>query len=72
MEDMVVYVKNPNESVKKLLELVSEFSQISSICKTLLKLLILTTNNWKIKLKHILFYSIKIKYLKVNLAKYIE
>ena len=35
-------------------------------------LLILTTNNWEIKLKHMLFYGIKIKYLIVNLTKYVE
>ena len=28
---MIVHVKNPKESVKKLLELVSEFSQITYV-----------------------------------------
>ena len=47
-EDMIVYIENPNDSISKLLELISEFSKVAGYKINTQKLLaFLYTNNEK-------------------------
>ena len=72
---MILYMENPKDSTRKLLELINEYSKVSG-CKinTQKSLAFLYTNNEKTerKIKEILPFTIAmkiIKYLGINLPK---
>ena len=45
---MILYIENPKESIRKLLELISEFSKVAGYkCNTQKSLAFLYTNNEK-------------------------
>ena len=74
-DDMILYVRNPKDGIRKLLKLISEFSEVSRYkINTQKSLAFLYTNNKKsereIK-KSILFIiaTKRIKYLGINLPK---
>ena len=47
-DDMILYIENPNDSMKKLLELISEFSKVARYkINTQKSLVFLYTNNKK-------------------------
>ena len=72
---MILYIENPKESIRKLLELISEFSKLQdtkSIHRNHLHFYILTMKNQKEKLKnqsYSPFATKRIKYLRINLPK---
>ena len=54
-EDMILYIENPKDSIKKLLELISEFSKVigyKTDTQKSLAFLILTMKNQKEKLRN--------------------
>ena len=55
-DDMILYIENPKDSIRKLLELISEFSKVSgykiNTQKSLAFLYVLTMKNQKKKLKN--------------------
>ena len=74
-DDLILYVENPKDSIRKLLELISEFSKIAG-CKvnTQKSLAFLYTNNEKSEreIKESTPFTIatkRIKYLGINLPK---
>ena len=73
--DMKLYVENPKDSIRKLLELISEFSQVAGYkIDTQKSLAFLYTNNEKSEreIKESIPFTIatkRIKYLGVNLPK---
>ena len=74
-DDMVLYIENPKDSIRKLLELISEFSKVAGYKINIWKSLVfLYTNNEKsekeIKESIPITTAIKtIKYLGINLSK---
>ena len=72
---MILYIENPKDSIRKLLELISEFSKIAGYkINTQESLAFLYTNNEKSEreIKESIPFTIamkKIKYLGVNLPK---
>ena len=49
-DDMILYIENPKDSIRKLLELISEFSKVSGYkINTQKSLAFLYTNNEKIR-----------------------
>ena len=72
---MILYIENPKDTIRKLLELISEFSKVAGYkINTQKSLAFLYTNNEKsereIKESIPFTFSIKsIKYLGINLAK---
>ena len=72
---MILYIENPKDSIRKLLELISEFSQVAGYkIKTEKSLAFLYTNNEKSEreIKDSIPFTIateKIKYLGINLSK---
>ena len=53
-EDMILYIENPKDSIRKLLELISEFSKVAGYkiyIRNHLHFYILTMKNQKEKLK---------------------
>ena len=77
-EDMIVYIENPNDSISKLLELISEFSKVAGYkINTQKSLAFLYTNNDKLEteIKESIPFTIAtktIKYLGINLHKEIK
>ena len=75
IDDMILYVENPKDSIRKLLELISEFSQVAGYkIDTQKSLAFLYTNNEKSEreIKESIPYTIatkRIKYLAINLPK---
>ena len=74
-DDMILYIENPKGSIRKLLELISEFSKVAG-CKinTQKSLAFLYTNNEKSEreIKESIPFTIatkRIKYLGINLPK---
>ena len=70
-DDMILYIENPKDSIRKLLELISEFRKVSGYkINTQKSLSFLYTNNEKSE-KSIPFTTAtkRIKYLGVNLPK---
>ena len=73
--DMILYIENPKDTVKKLLELISEFNKVAGYkINTQKSLSFLHTNNKKSKreIKESIPFSIarkRIKYLGINLPK---
>ena len=74
-DDMVLYIENPKDSTRKLLELINKYSKVAG-CKinTQKSLAFLYTNNEKTEreIKETIIFTItvkRIKYLGVNLKK---
>ena len=74
-EDIILYIENPKDSIRKLLELICEFSKVARYkINTQKSLAFLYTNNEKSEraIKESIPFTIatkRIKYLGVNLAK---
>ena len=74
-DDMILYIENPKDSIRKLLELISEFSKVSGYkINTQKSLAFLYTNNEKSEseIKESIPFTIatkRIKYLGMNLPK---
>ena len=74
-EDMILYTENPKDSIRKLLELISEFSKVAGYkINTQKSLAFLYTNNEKSEraIKEPIPFTIAtkiIKYLGINLSK---
>ena len=74
-DDMVLYIENPKDSIRKLLELISEFSKVAGYkVSTQKSLAFLYTNNEKSEreIKESIPFTIatkRIKYLGINLPK---
>ena len=72
---MIVYIENPKDTIRKLLELISEFSKVSGYkINTQKSLVFLYTNNDKSEreIKESIPYTIatkRIKYLGINLPE---
>ena len=72
---MILYIENPKDSIRKLLELISEFSKLSGYkINTQKSLAFLYTNNEKSEreIKESISFTIatkRIKYLGINLPK---
>ena len=74
-DDMILYIENPKDSIRKLLELISKFSKVSGYKINTHKSLVFTyTNNEKSEreIKESITFTIaakRIKYLVINLPK---
>ena len=73
-DDMILYIENPKDTIRKLLELISEFSKVAGYkIGTQKSLAFLYTNNEKSerKMKDSIRFTIttKNKYLGINLPK---
>jgi len=74
-DDMILYIENPKDSIRKLLELISEFSKVSGYkLNTQKSLAFLYTNNEKSEreIKKSVPFTIptkRIKYLGINLSE---
>ena len=74
-DDMILYIENPKDSIRKLLELISEFSKVSGYkINTQKSLAFLYTNSEKSEreVKESIPFTIatkRIKYLGINLHK---
>ena len=74
-DDMILYVENPKDSIRKLLELISEFSKVAGYkINTQKSLEFLYTNNEKSEKEikeSVLFTTAtkRVKYLGINLPK---
>ena len=74
-DDMILYIENPKDSIRKLLELISEFSKVAGYkINTQKSLAFLYTNNEKSEreIKKSIPFTIStkiIKYLRINLPK---
>ena len=73
-DDMILYIENPKDSIRKLLELINEYSKVSGYkINTQKSLAFLYTNNEKTEreIKEITFTNAtkRIKYLGVYLPK---
>ena len=72
---MTLYIENPKDSIRKLLELISEFSKVAGYkINTQKSLAFLYTNNEKseCEIKESIPFTIatkRIKYLRINLPK---
>ena len=74
-DDMTLYIGNPKDSIRKLLELISEFSKVAGYkISTQKSLAFLYTNNEnsECEIKESIPFTIatkRIKYLRINLTK---
>ena len=74
-DDKILYIENPKDSIRKLLELISEFRKVAGYkINTQKSLAILYTNNEKSEreIKESISFTIttkRIKYLEINLPK---
>ena len=74
-DDMILYIENLKDSIRKLLELISEFSEVAGYkINTQKSLAFLYTNNekWEREIKESIPFTIatkRIKYLGINLPK---
>ena len=72
---MILYIENPKDSTRKLLELINEYSKVARYkINTQKSLAFLYTNNEKVEkeIKEIIPFTIvtkRIKYLEINLPK---
>ena len=77
-DDMILYIENPEDSTRKLLELINDYSKVAGYkTNTQKSLPFLYTNNEKIEreIKETFPFTIamkRIKYLGIYLPKYIE
>jgi len=75
VDDMILYIENPKDTIRKLLELISEFSKVSGYKNNIQKsLAFLYINNEKSEreIKESVPFTIaiqRIKYLGINLPK---
>ena len=75
VDDMILYIENPKDSIRKLLEAISEFSKVAGYkINTQKSLAFLYTNNEKSEreIKESISFTIatkRIKYLGINLPK---
>jgi len=73
--DMILYIENPKDTTKKLLELINEYSKVAGYkVNTKKSLAFLYTNNEKVEreIKETIPFNIatkRIKYLGINLPK---
>ena len=72
-DDMILYIENPKDSTRKLLELINEYSKVAGYkINTQKSLALLYTNNEKIEIKETIPFTIamkRIKYLGIYLPK---
>ena len=72
-DDMILYIVNPKDSTRKLLELINDYSKVAGYkINTQKCLAFLYTNNEKIEIKETIPFTIamkRIKYLGINLPK---
>ena len=74
-DDMILYIENPKDGIRKFLQLISEFSKASEFkINTQKSLAFLYTNNekWEWEIKESIPFTIatkQIKYLGINLPK---
>ena len=74
-DDIILYIENPKDSIRKLLELISEFSKVAGYkINTQKSLAFLYTNNEKSEreIKESIPFTVttkRIKYLEINLPK---
>ena len=73
-DDMILYIENPKDSIRKLLELISEFSKLAEYINTQKSLAFLYTNNEKSEreIKESIPFTTTtktIKYLGINVPK---
>ena len=74
-DDMILYIENPKETIRKLLDLISKFSKVTRYkVNTQKSFALLYTNNEKLEreIKESIPFSIaikRIKYLGINLPK---
>ena len=74
-DDMILYIENPKDSTRKLLELINDYSKVVGYkINTQISLVFLYTNNEKTerKIKETIPFTIaikRIKYLGINLPK---
>ena len=74
-DDIILYIENPKDTIRKLLELSSEFSKVTGYkINTQSSLTFLYTNNerWEIETKESIPFTIatkRIKYLGINLPQ---
>ena len=74
-DDMILYIENPKDSIRKLLELISEYSKVAGYkINTQKSLAFLYTNNEKPEreIKESILFTIatkRTKYLGINLPK---
>ena len=74
-DDMILYIENPKDSTRKLLELISEYSKVAGYkINTQKSLASLYTNNEKTEreIKETILFIIarkRIKYLEINIPK---
>jgi len=72
-DDMILYRENPEDSTRKLLELINEYSKVAGYkINTQKSLAFLYTNNEKIEIKEAIPFTIatkRIKYLGIYLPK---
>ena len=70
---MILYIENPNDSSRKLLERISEYSKVGGYkINTQKSLAFLYTNNEKTEIKETIPFTTvtkRIKYLGINLPK---
>ena len=70
---MILYIENPKDFTRNLLELINEYSKVAGYkINTQKSLLFLYTNNEKTKIKETIPFTIatkRIKYLEINLPK---
>ena len=77
-DDMILYIENPKDTIRKLLELISEFSNVAGYkINTQKSLASLYTNNEKSgkEIKESILFTIatkRIKYIGINLPKEIK
>ena len=72
-DDMILYIENPKDITRKLLELINEYSKVAGYIISMQKsLAFLYTNNEKTEIKETIPFTIaikRIKYLGINLPK---
>ena len=71
-DDMILYMENPKDSTRKLLELINEYSKVSGYkIKTQKSFAFLYTNNEKAEkeIKETIPFTMRIKYLGIYLPK---
>ena len=72
-DDMILYIENPKDTTRNLLELINEYSKVSGYkINTQKSLIFLYTNNEKTEIKETIPFTIateRIKYLGINLPK---
>ena len=74
-DDMILYIENPKDSVRKLLELINEYNKVvgyKTNTQKSLAFLYINNENSKCKIKEIILFTIatkRINYLRIYLPK---